>query len=61
MIDAFDIIYTTGLPVTAAAVDEPAADEVDDTVGDDVANDAGEAVNGEENIYQNFLPLISQQ
>ena len=61
VIDAFDIIYTTGLPVTAAAVDEPAADEVDDTVGDDVANDAGEAVNGEENIYQNFLPLISQQ
>jgi hypothetical protein len=56
-IDAFEIIYATELPVTTAGVEEPAADEVDDTTGDDVADDATEAAA----LYYYFLPLINQQ
>lgn len=62
VIDAFDIIYTTGLGVTAAGVDAPEADEVDDSVDDDVIeDDEDQATDGEGKVYQNFLPLISQQ
>lgn len=54
VIDAFDIIYATELPVTAAGVDAAEAEESDDTIDDDVSEEA----NGETLSYQSFLPLI---
>lgn len=56
VIDAFDIIYATELPVTAAGVDEVEIEEIDDAIGDDVVEEEKE----ESLNYQNFLPLITQ-